>query len=109
VHNVRGFAVNVSNFYTTSASVSYAGSVNSGLGGGAMFVIDTSRNANGFNGSWCNPAGRKLGVTAQAGGGAELLLWVKTPGVSDGQCGVAPTVPAGTFSPDLAVRLIDGT
>jgi cellulase/cellobiase CelA1 len=109
VHNVRGFAVNVSNFYTTSASVGYAGSVNSGLGGGARFVIDTSRNANGSNGSWCNPAGRKLGVAAQAGGGAELLLWVKTPGVSDGQCGVAPTVPAGTFSPDLAVRLIDGT
>jgi cellulase/cellobiase CelA1 len=110
VHNVRGFAVNVSNFYSTSASVTYADSVNSGLGGGARYVIDTSRNANGRGTDpFCNPPGRKLGVTAQAGGGAEMLLWVKTPGVSDGQCGVAPTVPAGTFSPDLAVRLIDGT
>ncbi|WP_370948085.1 hypothetical protein AB5J62_10975 [Amycolatopsis sp. cg5] len=50
-----------------------------------------------------------LGVPAQVGGGAELLLWVKTPGVSDGQCGIAPAVPAGQFSPELAVRLIDGT
>ncbi|MFC3452725.1 glycoside hydrolase family 6 protein [Amycolatopsis speibonae] len=109
VGNVRGFSVNVSNFYTTSSSVGYANSVNSSLGGGAKFVVDTSRNGNGSNGEWCNPAGRKLGVTAQTGGGAELLLWVKTPGVSDGKCGIAPTVPAGTFSPDLAVRLIDGT
>jgi endoglucanase len=29
--------------------------------------------------------------------------------VSDGQRGVAQTVPAGQFSPDLAVRLISGT
>lgn len=109
VHNVRGFSVNVSNFYTTSQSASYANSVNASLGGAVKFVVDTSRNANGSNGDWCNPAGRKLGVAPQIGGGAELLLWVKTPGVSDGQCGVAPTVPAGQFSPDLAIRLIDGT
>jgi cellulase/cellobiase CelA1 len=108
VGNIRGFSVNVSNYYTTGQSVSYANSVNSGLGGGAKFVIDTSRNANGSNGDWCNPAGRKLGVTPQTGGGAEMLLWIKTPGVSDGQCGIAPTVPAGTFSPDIATRLIDG-
>ncbi len=110
VRNVRGFAINVSNYYTTSQSASYANSVNSSLGYTAKFVIDTSRNANGHNGQWCNPAGRKLGVPAQIGGsGSELLLWVKTPGVSDGQCGIAPSVPAGQFSPDLAIRLIDGT
>ncbi|RAS66090.1 endoglucanase [Lentzea atacamensis] len=108
VRNVRGFAVNVSNYYTTSASVGYANSVVSALGGGPRFVVDTSRNGNGSNGEWCNPGGRRLGVTAQVGGGAEMLLWVKTPGNSDGECGVAPTVPAGQFSPDLAVRLIDG-
>lgn len=97
--NVRGFSVNVSNYYTTSQSISYANSVKSGVGGSAQFVIDTSRNANGSNGNWCNPAGRKLGVTAQAGGGAEMLLWVKTPGVSDGECGIAPTVPHGDVQP----------
>lgn len=109
VRNVRGFALNVSNYYTTSQSVSYANSVNNSLGFTAHFVVDTSRNANGSNGQWCNPAGRKLGVTSQVGGGAEMLLWIKTPGNSDGQCGIAPNTPAGQFSPDLAIRLIDGT
>jgi cellulase/cellobiase CelA1 len=109
VRNVRGFSVNVSNYYTTSASVSYAGSVNTSLGYAAKFVVDTSRNAKGSSGEWCNPAGRQLGVPAQIGGGAELLLWIKTPGNSDGLCGIAPTVPAGQFSPAIAVRLIDGT
>jgi cellulase/cellobiase CelA1 len=109
VANVRGFSVNVSNYYTTSQSASYANAVVSSLGTGSRFVIDTSRNGNGHNGEWCNPPGRKLGVTPQIGGsGADLLLWVKTPGVSDGECGIAPGVPAGQFSPDLAIRLIDG-
>ena len=109
VRNARGFAVNVSNYYTTSASVNYANAVRSALGYAAPFVVDTSRNGNGSNGQWCNPTGRKLGVPPQTGGGAEMLLWVKTPGNSDGTCGIAPTVPAGQFSPALAIRLIDGT
>jgi endoglucanase len=110
IRNVRGFSLNVSNYYTTSQSVSYANSVNSSLGFAAHFVVDTSRNANGSNGQWCNPAGRRLGVTSQVGGsGAEMLLWIKTPGNSDGQCGIAPSTPAGQFNPDLAIRLIDGT
>ncbi|MFJ1748451.1 glycoside hydrolase family 6 protein [Streptomyces sp. NPDC088116] len=110
VHNIRGFSVNVSNYYSTGASVSYASSVDSELGGAAGFVVDTSRNGNGkgSSGEWCNPAGRKLGTPPQTGGGADMLLWIKTPGNSDGQCGIAPTVPAGVFSPDIAVRLIDG-
>ncbi|MEV0144377.1 MULTISPECIES: glycoside hydrolase family 6 protein [unclassified Nonomuraea] len=109
VRNIRGFSVNVSNYYTTSESATYAKAVNSALGGTAKYVIDTSRNGNGSNGEWCNPAGRKLGVPAQAGGAAEMLLWVKVPGDSDGNCGIASGVPAGQFSPAIAIRLIDGT
>jgi endoglucanase len=109
VRNVRGFSVNVSNYYTTTQSINYAASVRSYLGYAAPFVIDTSRNGNGSNGQWCNPAGRRLGLTARVGGGAEMLLWVKTPGVSDGPCGIAPTTPAGVFNPAIAIRLIDGT
>lgn len=109
IANARGFAVNVSNYYTTSASVTYANNVRTGLGTAKPFVIDTSRNGNGSNGEWCNPAGRKLGSTAQQGGGAEMLLWIKVPGNSDGPCGIAPSTPAGQFNPDLAVRLINGT
>ncbi|MDX6251242.1 MAG: endoglucanase [Kribbellaceae bacterium] len=110
IANAHGFVVNVSNYYTTSASVTYANNVRSGLSSPKPFVVDTSRNGNGSNGQWCNPAGRKLGTTSQVGGGgAELLLWVKVPGNSDGPCGTAPTIPAGQFSPDLAVQLINGT
>ncbi|WP_328998458.1 glycoside hydrolase family 9 protein [Kribbella sp. NBC_00709] len=109
VDAAHGFVVNVSNYYTTAASVTYANGVRANMPAPKPFVVDTSRNANGSNGEWCNPAGRKLGVPSQLGGGAELLLWVKVPGDSDGQCGIAPTVPAGQFSPDLATRLINGT
>ena len=106
---VRGFAVNVANYYTTASSITYAGKVNAALGAAKPFVIDTGRNGNGSNGVWCNPAGRKLGSHPQVGGGAEMLLWIKTVGTSDGLCGIAPTTPAGTFSPDLAMHLISGT
>ncbi|GMU06466.1 glycoside hydrolase family 6 protein [Corallococcus caeni] len=113
VRNVRGFSLNVSNFYPTAESSTYGNAVNAALnsryGYTRQYVVDTSRNGNGSSGEWCNPAGRKLGVPSQTGGGAEMLLWVKTPGDSDGQCGIAPGTPAGQFSPDLATRLIDGT
>lgn len=109
VSAAHGFVVNVSNYYSTAASVGYANDVRSNMSAPKPFVVDTSRNGNGSNGEWCNPAGRKLGVPSQVGGGAELLLWVKVPGDSDGQCGIAPTIPAGQFSPDLATRLINGT
>ncbi|WP_328995094.1 glycoside hydrolase family 9 protein [Kribbella sp. NBC_01245] len=109
----RGFAVNVSNYYTTSQSTSYGNSVRNSLssryGYTKPFVVDTSRNGNGSNGQWCNPAGRRLGSVAQLGGGAEMLLWVKVPGNSDGPCGTAPNTSAGQFSPTLAINLINGT
>ncbi|TSC25149.1 glycoside hydrolase family 6 protein [Corallococcus sp. Z5C101001] len=112
VRNVRGFALNVSNFYPTAETATYGNAVNAALssryGYTRQYVVDTSRNGNGSNGEWCNPGGRKLGTPSQTGGGAELLLWVKVPGDSDGQCGTAPGTPAGQFSPDLAYRLIDG-
>jgi endoglucanase len=109
--NVHGFAVNVSNYYTTAQSANYAAQVNTHLLGRGYvkpFVVDTSRNGNGHGDGWCNPPGRRLGTPPRIGGGAELLLWVKTVGTSDGLCGTAPTVPAGTFDPALAIRLIDG-
>ncbi|EPX65375.1 Endoglucanase [Cystobacter fuscus DSM 2262] len=113
VSNIRGFVINISNFYTTAESISYGNAVSAALssryGYGKPFVVDTSRNGNGSNGEWCNPAGRKLGTPSQVGGGAELLVWAKIPGDSDGSCGTAPSTPAGQFSPDLAIRLINGT
>ena len=46
-------------------------------------------------------------MTDQQGGGAEALLWIKTPGESDGDCGTS-TDPAGTFDPQLAYDLVYG-
>ncbi|WP_394835925.1 glycoside hydrolase family 6 protein [Pendulispora rubella] len=112
VRKVRGFAINVSNFFTTEESVAYGNEVNESLaakfGYRGQFVIDTSRNGNGSNGEWCNPPHRKIGPSSQWGGGAEALMWIKVIGDSDGPCGVAPNLPSGTFSADLAIDLIDG-
>ncbi|MFG1998677.1 glycoside hydrolase family 6 protein [Spirillospora sp. NPDC048911] len=116
VKNVRGFSINVSNFFTTAQSAAYGKKVNAALKSKyrytKKFVIDTSRNGKGgVAGQWCNPAGRKLGATSRTGGtsGAEYLLWIKVPGDSDGPCGVGAGIPAGTFSPVLATRLIKGS
>ncbi|MEJ1105558.1 MULTISPECIES: glycoside hydrolase family 6 protein [unclassified Kribbella] len=108
VQNAHGLAVNVSNYYDTPQSITYANALNGHLSSAKPFVIDTSRNGKGsLNGEWCNPADRKLGVTSQVGGGAEMLLWIKVPGDSDGLCGIK-RVDAGTFDPDLAKSLILG-
>ncbi|NUR71061.1 MAG: endoglucanase [Hamadaea sp.] len=108
--NVRGFSINVSNYFATSDDVAYGAAVNTELGADAKpFVVDTSRNGKGTNGEWCNPAERQLGSPAQVGGGAEMLLWVKVPGDSDGDCGIGAGIPAGQFSPDLAMHLITGS
>ncbi|MGW6441964.1 glycoside hydrolase family 6 protein [Lentzea sp. NPDC055074] len=109
VRDVRGSSVNVSNYHTTAASTAYGNSVSAALPGYTKpYVIDTSRNGNGHNGEWCNPGGRRLGTPARTGGGAEMLLWVKVPGDSDGRCGKAPGVDAGTFDPQLAFDLVHG-
>jgi len=108
VRTVHGFALNVSNFFTTADSTTYGKAVDSALGYSAPFVVDTSRNGNGANGQWCNPPGRALGATSRVGGGPEMQLWVKVPGDSDGSCGLGDGIPAGTFSPVLAKALIAG-
>ncbi|MBZ6253630.1 glycoside hydrolase family 6 protein [Streptomyces olivaceus] len=115
----KRIAVGVSNFDATDISCLYSQQIVAELakaGVRAKFVIDTARNGlgamddDGQHVDYCNPSGRRLGVPSSIGvGGAEYLLWIKYPGDSDGQCGVAPAdTPAGTFSPYLAERLIDG-
>lgn len=112
VANAHGFALNVSNYFTTGENTNYGNSVASALrsnfGYSKPFVIDTSRNRNGSNGQWCNPAGRRIGTPTQLGGGAEMLLWLKTPGESDGNCGVGGGSTAGQFLPEVAYKMIFG-
>ncbi len=111
VAKAHGLAVNVSNYFLTSESVAFANDLNTHLATPKPFIVDTSRNGNGPGTEpvdpWCNPRGRKLGTVAQQGGGAEMLLWVKVPGDSDGVCN-ASTEPAGKFDPKLATMLING-
>ncbi|GAA1656850.1 glycoside hydrolase family 6 protein [Actinoplanes couchii] len=111
VANARGFALNVSNYYTTGENSGHGNRIAAELqryGYTKPFVIDTSRNGNGSNGQWCNPAGRRLGTPTQLGGGAEMLLWLKTPGESDGNCGVGGGSSAGQFLPEVAYKMIFG-
>lgn len=102
-----GFALNVSNFFSSSQNISYGASVSS-LAGGKHFVIDTSRNGLGSAGpgQWCNPAGRALGTPATTNTGHTLVdafLWIKPPGESDGACNGAPG--AGEWWAEYALGL----
>jgi len=113
IDKARGFAINVSNFFTVSENVTY-GTAISKLVGNKPFVIDTSRNGQGryVNNSdpeaWCNPPGRGLGVKPTTSTGQPLVdayLWLKTPGESDGTCRGAPA--AGQWYESYAQGLIN--
>ncbi|NJQ01143.1 glycoside hydrolase family 6 protein [Streptomyces zingiberis] len=112
LRQARGFSLNVSNYYTTSQNTAYGNAVNNELasryGYTKPFVVDTSRNGNGASGEWCNPGGRRIGTPTQQGGGAEMLLWIKVPGESDGNCGVGSGSSAGQFLPEVAYKMIYG-
>ena len=110
ISKAAGFALNTSNYRTTEESERYGDEVVQALGGQTRFIIDTSRNGVGptADSEWCNPAGRKLGVTSRmvAGDtGLEMLLWVKSPGESDGDCGVGQGSAAGEFLPEVAYEM----
>jgi endoglucanase len=109
VAHARGFALNVSNFQSTSRNISYGNAVNAALGSPKGFLIDTSRNGNPLNGDdWCNPTGQRVGAPPRTGGAGslELQLWIKPPGESDGDCGIGAGTQAGDFSPALAMKLL---
>lgn len=105
IANARGFSLNVSNFNTTAAETGFGRQV-SDLVGGKPFVIDTSRNGLGSDGTWCNPAGRALGArpgSTPPDPRVDALLWIKRPGESDGTCNGGPA--AGSWWADYALGL----
>ena len=102
----QGFSLNVSNFRATDENLAYGQQIASLTG--KHFVIDTGRNGLGptADNQWCNPAGRALGdrPTTQTGiANVDALLWIKTPGESDGACSGAPS--AGSWMPEYALGL----
>lgn len=111
VDQADGFAVNVSNFYSTKDSITYGKRLSAKVGG-KHFVVDTSRNGNGpYTGGspderWCNPPGRALGdtpTTRTADPLVDAYLWVKRPGESDGTCKGGPK--AGQWWASYALTL----
>ncbi|WP_346138956.1 glycoside hydrolase family 6 protein [Streptomyces coeruleofuscus] len=103
-----GIFSNVSNFHTSAAEVAYDRRVLDALGGppGLGAVIDTSRNGNGAppDGTWCDPAGRKLGRAPTLSTGEDRIdayLWIKLPGESDG-CKGKPGTFTASYAYDLA-------
>lgn len=108
VEKARGFFTNVSNFYRVDEERAY-GEALSALLGGKRFVVDVSRNGNGWRGDWCNPTGAALGqppVVATSGTThLDALLWIKHPGVSDGACNGGPK--AGLWWEQQALDLVD--
>jgi endoglucanase len=116
IEEADGFALNVSNYKSTSTEIEYGKAI-SKLLGGKHFVIDTSRNGNGAPpggagvNEWCNPPGRALGhppTTNTGVAGVDAFLWVKYPGQSDGSCR-AGEPPAGTWWPSYALSLVRDT
>lgn len=106
VDRARGFATNVSNYYPVESERAYAEKVSQATGG-ARYVIDTSRNGRGWKGTWCNAPGAGLGVVPSVQTGTtklDALLWIKTPGASDGECNGGPA--AGKWHASYAVQLV---
>ncbi|WIB01180.1 glycoside hydrolase family 6 protein [Curtobacterium sp. MCBA15_012] len=107
VDRVQGFATNVSNFYRVDQERAYADRLADAIGGDPHFVVDVSRNGQGWRGTWCNPEGAGLGQPPHVTRGTtrlDALLWVKTPGLSDGTCNGGPA--AGQWWESYALDLV---
>ena len=103
-----GFFTNASNYYPTANEAAFGQQVLSALGNPAGIgqVIDVSRNGNGSDGEWCDPAGRKVGADPTVNTGSSSVhahLWIKVPGEADG-C----IAGAGEFVPQRAYELAIG-
>jgi endoglucanase len=106
IADARGFFTNVASFYPVDDERAFASKV-SKLTGDSHYVIDVSRNGQGWKGTWCNPSGTGLGQAphvASGDTGLDALLWIKTPGVSDGTCNGGPA--AGVWFSSYAMQLV---
>ncbi|MFJ7324974.1 glycoside hydrolase family 6 protein [Streptomyces cyaneofuscatus] len=113
IDRADGFSLNVSNFQSNTSVKEYGALLSDTVGGGAHYVIDTSRNGGGpLTGdraeAWCNPPGRALGTpptTDTRDDRLDAYLWIKRPGESDGTCRGGPE--AGTWWPEYALGLAE--
>ncbi|MGL5810314.1 MAG: glycoside hydrolase family 6 protein [Nocardioides sp.] len=117
LESARGFAVNLSGLANDDAMDEYADQINATLqekfGYQKPYVIDSGRNGTDVEelSGYCNPPEARIGRPPGEGlaeDGPELLLWVKVPGESDGNCGAGKGSEVGEFVPDLAVAMVEG-
>jgi endoglucanase len=104
--NSRGFFSNVASYYGVDQVRAYDNAI-SALTGGAHFVIDVSRDGRGWKGTWCNAPGAGLGQDPHVSAGdtgLDALLWIKSPGLSDGTCNGGPA--AGQWDASYAESLV---
>ncbi|MEU9824638.1 glycoside hydrolase family 6 protein [Micromonospora chersina] len=109
VARAEGFTVNVANRQSTADSHRW-GLRLSELVGDREMVIDTSRNGLPAppDDQWCNPPRQALGQPPTTRAGlprVAALLWIKSPGESDGPCGRGEPAP-GVFWPAQARTLV---
>ncbi|MFB9246636.1 glycoside hydrolase family 6 protein [Sphaerisporangium melleum] len=92
---------------TATCAPAQIADVPDGLAGLPHFVVDTSRNGRGewaaprgrypVPDEWCNPPGRGAGARPTTGTGhrlADALLWLNSPGFSNGRCTRGTSGPA---------------
>ncbi|MHA7280901.1 glycoside hydrolase family 6 protein [Arthrobacter sp. MDT2-2] len=105
---VDGVSVNVAAHNSNASIIDYGNRVIAASKLPWKMIVDTSRNGVATATTWCNPTGQGLGKLPTLNPGipnVDALLWIKTPGESDGTCNGGP--PAGAFFPERAQELID--
>ena len=97
-------SLNVSNFKPKAATVEYADQIADAYGKPLKVMVDNSRNGAAQTPTdWCNPDGQRLGKLSDTVFDAQAKveeMFIKTPGESDGVCGVSAK-EAGTFDDAL--------
>lgn len=102
---IPGISLNVANRRSDEMTREYAEAVSAAAGKEFYVMIDSSLNgAEDTNGlDWCNPEGQLLGTLPDTRFDADEKIEssrIKTPGASDGVCGISDA-PAGEFDGDL--------
>lgn len=106
-HDITGVSLNVSNYISAQETEAYAENIQRAYGKKLFVLIDNSRNGNPSAiapEDWCNPAGQRLGNADHIFSPSAPVeeAYIKTPGESDGECGISD-LPAGKF--DVALLL----